>query len=132
MSKYAVPESFIQKMESWQTQYGNKVFKVGQIVDNGVYIGRTTVYGNPFPMKSENCKTVQDSINERIRVCYEYYLYITDQVRTQSEITHAQIRYLTGSNLICHCNDGTNTIDHHHFCHGLVLAKAIDHVNHEV
>lgn len=60
------------------------------IPPDAVYVGRPTIYGNPFPMDGEA---------ERNMVCDRYEAWI----KTQPELLKAVRERLRGKNLVCWC-----------------------------
>lgn len=75
-----------------------------------VYIGRGSVWGNPFPMKDK-------SEQERSRVIKAYRQWLWLQ-QMQGHITKEMILDLEGKRLACYCAPKA--------CHGDVLIKAIE------
>lgn len=75
-----------------------------------VYIGRGSVWGNPFPMKDK-------SEQERYRVIKAYRQWLWFQ-QMQGQITKEMILDLEGKRLACYCAPKS--------CHGDVLIKAIE------
>lgn len=75
-----------------------------------VYIGRGSVWGNPFPMKDK-------SEQERSRVIKAYRQWLWLQ-QMQGQITKEMILDLEGKRLACYCAPKA--------CHGDVLIKAIE------
>lgn len=79
-------------------------------VPNGVYIGRGSVYGNPF---------VIDRDGDRAEVIGKYKQWLVGQiVADRRPPTVAEIRALAGKALICYCKPLA--------CHGDVLAYLAD------
>ena len=65
--------------------------KVGQHVDNAVYVGRPSKFGNPFSMSNE---IYRDIAIENFR---EYFY-------RSPELQKAAVEELTGKHLICWCS----------------------------
>lgn len=88
-----------------------KVLKVGtcEINDENVYIGRTSIYGNPFVMNHES---------ERNYVCYKFekWIYSPDQ----SDLLDTIKKNLKGKNLVCHCAPKK--------CHGDTILKIANEI----
>lgn len=75
-----------------------------------VYIGRGSIWGNPFPMKDK-------SEQERYRVIKAYRQWLWLQ-QMKGHITKEMILDLEGKRLACYCAPKA--------CHGDVLIKAIE------
>jgi hypothetical protein len=73
-----------------------------------VYIGRGSIWGNPFVMQSES---------QRTEVIAKYKKHLWDQIRT-GEITKAQLIALDGKRLGCFCAPKP--------CHGDVIKAAVE------
>jgi len=74
-----------------------------------IYIGRGSVWGNPFPMQNK-------SKEERMRVIAEYRKHLDMQIKT-GEITKEMLLELDGKRLGCFCKPQP--------CHGDVIASAV-------
>ena len=72
----------------------------------GVYIGRGSMWGNPFVIGTHG---------DRNAVCDKHEQHLWDQVKS-GEITIQQLADLHGKNLICFCAPAR--------CHGDTLVKA--------
>ena len=74
-----------------------------------VYIGRGSVWGNPYVMKDQSHK-------ERVRVITEYRTYLWEQIRL-GKVTLEMLKELDGKRLGCFCAPKA--------CHGDVLVGAV-------
>lgn len=90
-------------------------YKVDMSDPDVVYIGRGSIWGNPFSHKEGTkaiwkCETREESIEN-----YRYYLWAAI---TQGDITKEMLIELDGKRLACYCKPKA--------CHGDVLVKAIE------
>lgn len=85
-------------------------YKVCMTDTDIVYIGRGSVWGNPFPMKHNNQA-------ERDRVVDKYRLWLWGQIKSGA-ITKEMLLELDGKRLACYCSPKR--------CHGDVLVAAIE------
>jgi hypothetical protein len=74
-----------------------------------VYIGRGSIWGNPYVMK-DNSDTARDTVIE------QYRKHLINQLKT-GEITIEQLRALDGKKLGCFCKPKN--------CHGDVIVRAV-------
>lgn len=74
-----------------------------------VYIGRGSVWGNPFPMKNK-------TDTERTRVIELYRIHLKEQFDTGA-VNKAMLRSLAGKKLGCFCKPKA--------CHGDVIVQAV-------
>lgn len=82
-----------------------------------VYIGRGSVWGNPFSTKSSKYDVIRvDTVEDAIRL-YEDYI----RARIQYEPKKYDIEFLRGKTLGCYCKPGA--------CHGDVLVKILQENN---
>jgi hypothetical protein len=75
-----------------------------------VYIGRGSIWGNPFPMDNQ-------SREERQRVIDQYRRYLWRQIQ-KDEVTADMILALDGKRLACYCAPKP--------CHGDVLVDCLN------
>ncbi len=75
------------------------------IPPEAIYIGRGSIWGNPFPITKET--TREESLTK-------YKLWIKDQIRTK-HYTLQQLASLHNQDLVCYCSPKP--------CHGHVLEK---------
>lgn len=85
-------------------------YKINMSDPDIVYIGRGSIFGNPFSMKNK-------SDEERSRVIEEYRHWLHAQIKSGS-ITKEMLLQLKGKRLACYCSPKP--------CHGDVIIKAID------
>lgn len=92
-----------------------------------VYIGRGSIYGNPFTHKKIDktkalvqCKTVEQAVNY-----YKWWVLGLTKVEGISPPTIEQIRELKGKTLGCFCNQDKP-------CHGQVLAELAEASDEEI
>ncbi|MFY7884414.1 MAG: DUF4326 domain-containing protein [Dolichospermum sp.] len=78
--------------------------------DFDVYIGRGSIWGNPFVMQNK-------SDEERTRVISQYKVYLKDKIKS-GEITIQMLLELDGKKLGCFCKPKP--------CHGDVIVQAVD------
>lgn len=74
-----------------------------------VYIGRGSMWGNPFRMEDK-------SALERLRVIEEYRKYLVQQIKNGG-VTIEQLKQLNGKTLGCYCKPKD--------CHGDVIVRAV-------
>ena len=75
-----------------------------------VYIGRGSVYGNPYEI---------DKDGTRKEVIEKYRILLEKKIREDDFLKH--LRWLKGRVLVCHCKPLA--------CHGDVLAEYADRIN---
>lgn len=98
-------------------KYGQYVFGKWCAPDEAIYIGRGSIFGNPFPMQNK-------SHDERLRVCMEYRTYLANKIATNPAFAN-EVRKLYKKNLVCFCSNGTQSIESGaRFCHGHILQAA--------
>jgi hypothetical protein len=86
-------------------------YKVNMNDHDIVYIGRGSVWGNPFPMRRED-----KSVKERNRVVKLFRWHLWTEIR-EGRITKEMLIALDGKRLACYCSPQA--------CHGDVLVAAI-------
>lgn len=91
------------------TQVVNK-YKVNIQDPDIIYIGRGSIWGNPFPMKDKS-----DAERTRVIKAYRQWLWFQQM---QGNITKEMLLELDGKRLCCYCSPKR--------CHGDVLVKAIE------
>ncbi len=91
-------------------------YKVDMSDPDIVYIGRGSVFGNPFVMKNK-------SDEERTRVIEEYRHWLWVQIQ-QGAITKEMLLELDEKRLACYCAPKP--------CHGDVIVKAIEWTKGEI
>lgn len=89
---------------------------------NTVYVGRPTIWGNPFTAKDAEWKGEQIQ-NSTLVLCYEIMLHDTfhlsgkvKQTKQDKELWEAFVAPLRGKNLACFCKAGEP-------CHADVLLR---------
>lgn len=104
------------------SEHGNHVFSKWNAPKNAVYIGRGSIYGNPFPIQNK-------SEQERERVCVEYRKYLAKRIENDSEFRKA-VKELKGKNVACFCSNGkASRRDGARWCHGHILLACADYLN---
>ena len=63
-------------------QYGHRVFSKWNAPEGTVYIGRGSMYGNPFPMNDK-------SEQERERVCLAYREWLAQKIKDDQRFRNA-------------------------------------------
>lgn len=111
----------LEKSMSYETEliekYGQYVFGKWCAPDDAIYIGRGSIFGNPFPMQNK-------SHDERLRVCMEYRTYLANKIANNPAFAN-EVRKLYKKNLVCFCSNGTKSIESGaRFCHGHILQAA--------
>lgn len=91
------------------TKVLNKHFDV--ITEEDVYIGRGSIYGNPYSHLENTKATFKVATREEAVKKYEEYLLSTPNL-------YAKLRDLVGKNLVCYCNSNP--------CHGHIIKKYVD------
>lgn len=84
-------------------------YKVNMSDPDIVYIGRGSIWGNPFAMKDKS-----DEERTRVITAYRQWLWLQQM---QGNITKEMLLELDGKRLCCYCSPKP--------CHGDVLVKAI-------
>lgn len=74
---------------------------------DAVYIGRGSVWGNPYPITPEQ---------DRLTVCYKYVDHLLQSLRDR-KITFQMLRKLAKKQLVCFCMPQA--------CHGIVINIAV-------
>lgn len=93
-----------------------------------IYIGRPSIYGNPFSHKPGTLAKYQvDTVEDAI---WEYERWLRHQLKTGA-ITLSDIRKLKGNVLGCWCKPGPNEhSDPNLFpCHGDILVEYAERLN---
>lgn len=80
-----------------------------------VYIGRPSIWGNPFSHKPQTLAEVK--VDTREDAIQMYRIWLQDQIKTK-QISLADLASLSGKTLGCWC--------HPKACHGDVLSVAAD------
>ena len=97
--------------------FGHLVYGKWNAPEDAIYIGRGSIYGNPFPMKNQTHE-------ERLRVCLAYRAYAAKRIAEDPEFA-SSVRALHGKKVVCFCSNGTGSKkDGARFCHGHVLQTA--------
>lgn len=91
-------------------------YKVNMSDPDIVYIGRGSIWGNPYPMKAK-------SAEERQRVIDAYRKHLWHQIQTD-QVTEEMILALDGKRLACYCAPRT--------CHGDVLVDCLNWLKGEI
>ena len=78
----------------------------GNIPKDAIYIGRGSIWGNPFVMGTHG---------DRETVCAKHRVHLWKQIQS-GEITLEQLAALHGKDLVCYCAPAR--------CHGHALEKA--------
>lgn len=111
-----------KKLDEFLNLYGNFVFGRWNAPKDSIYIGRGSIYGNPYPMKDK-------SDEERIRVISLYTKYLRNKVN-EDKYFREKVKELHDKNLACYCNNGTNDLSlGARYCHGLILKAMADYLN---
>lgn len=84
-------------------------YKVNMTDPDIVYIGRGSIWGNPFPMKDKT-----DDERSRVIAAYRKWLWFQQM---QGSITKEMLLELDGKRLACYCSPQA--------CHGDIIVKAI-------
>lgn len=97
--------------------FGHLVYGKWNAPEGAIYIGRGSVYGNPFPMRNQTHE-------ERLRVCLAYRAYAAKRIAEDPEFANS-VRALHGKKVVCSRSNGTsNKKNGARFCHGHVLQAA--------
>ena len=81
--------------------------------DNDVYIGRGSIWGNPYIIG----KTYEGHVGTRENVIALYRIYIKGEISRSMEMKD-KLMELDGKNLVCYCSPKA--------CHGDVLEELIE------
>ena len=88
-----------------------------------VYIGRGSVFGNPF--KTGESKTLQDRMDN----CMRFRRYLTAKINIDPRFRE-EVKNLLGQTLVCFCSNGTRSLDDGaRYCHGHILVAATTYLN---
>lgn len=68
-------------------KYGQYVFGKWCAPDDAIYIGRGSIFGNPFPMQNK-------SHDERLRVCMEYRTYLANKIANNPSFANEVRNYI--------------------------------------
>ena len=103
-----------KELNKYLNLYGKQVWgKWNAPKENSVYIGRGSIFGNPYPMKNK-------SDEERIKVILLYKKYLVKRIKEDCDY----------KNLICFCSNGTNSLHNGaKYCHGHILKAMSDYLN---
>lgn len=105
------------------TKHGHHVFDGWTAPKRATYIGRGSLYGNPFRLKDKY------DDEERYKVIDEYRLYLADQIEEDPAFAGA-VKSLRNQDLKCYCSNGKNSkAEGAEICHGLVLLHAAELLN---
>ena len=97
--------------------FGHLVYGKWNAPKDAIYIGRGSIYGNPFPMRNQTHE-------ERLRVCLAYRAYAAKRIAEDPEFAKA-VKELYGKKVVCFCSNGTcSKKNGARFCHGHVLQAA--------
>lgn len=106
---------------------GHRVFAKynKNIDDKNVYIGRGSIFGNPFKV------SVKNNLNERVRVCIMYADYLLKLLDSgENEELINSIKNLHGKNVVCFCASGkTHYSEKNKYCHGHVILAFSEYLN---
>ena len=90
-------------LDDFLERYGNSVYGKWNAPADGIYIGRGSKFGNPYPMKNK-------SDEERIRVILLYKKYLAKKVIEDEQFRNS-VKALANKNLVCFCSNGTNNLE---------------------
>lgn len=112
-----------KELNKYLNLYGKQVWgKWNAPRENSVYIGRGSIFGNPYPMKNK-------SDEERIKVILLYKKYLVKRIKEDCDFKN-QVLKLYNKNLICFCSNGTNSLHNGaKYCHGHILKAISDYLN---
>lgn len=112
-----------KELNKYLNLYGKQVWgKCNAPKENFVYIGRGSIFGNPYPMKNK-------SDEERIKVILLYKKYLVKRIKEDYNFKN-QVLKLYNKNLICFCSNGTNSLHTGaKYCHGHILKAMSDYLN---
>lgn len=97
--------------------FGRLVYGKWNAPKDAIYIGRGSVYGNPFPMRNQTHEGC-------LRVCLAYRQYAAERIAKDPEFAQA-VKALYGEKVMCFCSNGTrNKKNGARFCHRHVLQTA--------
>lgn len=114
-------EEFDILLKQWMTDYGHLCFNVRQRPENGVYVGKGSIYENPYRVKGKH------AVELRKKNIISFYTHLKKSLLSgTSELTRDTIMALRGKPLVCFCNDGSSVPDPEKYCHSMVLAAAAD------
>ena len=114
-------EEFDTLLKQWMTDYGHLCFNVRQRPKNGVYVGKGSIFENPYRVKGEHPPEI------RKKNIIGFYIHLKEQLLTgKTELTREAVLALRGRPLVCFCNDGSNVPDPNKYCHSMVLAAAAE------
>lgn len=103
-------------------QYGHRVFSKWNAPEGTVYIGRGSMYGNPFPMNDK-------SEQERERVCLAYREWLAKKIKDDQRFRNA-VKNLHDKNVACFCSNGkTSRQAGAKWCHGHILLACANYLN---
>lgn len=99
-------------------KHGHKVFGRWNAPKNSIYIGRGSIFGNPFPLYDEK---------DRIQVLLTYKDYLDNKIK--SELFKQKLLEIKDKNLECYCSNGTSNLnDGAKYCHGHVLLEYANNI----
>lgn len=106
---------------------GDRVFAKynKHIDDDNVYIGRGSIFGNPFKISTG------DRFNDRITNCIMYADYIFGLIESgkNPELINS-IKNLSGKNVVCFCASGKSIYsEKNKYCHGHVILSISEYLN---
>lgn len=109
-------------LDDFLEKYGNSVYGKWNAPSDGIYIGRGSKFGNPYPMENK-------SDEERIRVILLYKQYLAKKVLEDEQFRNS-VKALANKNLVCFCSNGTNDLEFGaKYCHGHVLKAMAVYLN---
>lgn len=108
-------------LQQWMTDYGHLCFNVTQRPENGVYVGKGSIYENPYRVKGKHAPEI------RKKNIIGFYIHLKKALLTNTtDLTRESVLALRGRPLVCFCNDGSNIPDPEKYCHSMVLAAAAE------
>lgn len=106
-------------LAQWMTDYGHLCFNVKQRPENGVYVGKGSIYENPYRVKGYHTPDI------RKKNIIGFYIHLKKALLTNhSDLNREAVMALYDKPLVCFCNDGSNNPDPEKYCHSMVLAAA--------
>lgn len=120
MNDYGPPPiGFQSKLIELMRKHGHRVFNVRQKPDNATYVGKGSIYVNPWRGSK--------SIHRRLQNIWNFYCYLQENLKgIRQELTKEDILALDGQNCICYCNNGENIPDLNKLCHSLILLECVE------
>lgn len=110
-------------LDSLLMKYGHRVFAKWNTVNDSVYIGRGSVYGNPIRLSEPG------NVELRIQIAMEFRDWCFTELNTNKHYKES-VKRLHGRNVHCYCSNGTtSTEDGARYCHGHILLAAAEYLN---